>query len=100
MYLCRFPSVHHYRLYMLVVSVSHESVSKVFCILYLVVFQDLVGKFNFHNYDNLRFTSKKINPCKRKQENQTHEVVNLLFGAYNGDVSALRRLVYNIAESQ
>ena len=69
-----------------------------FCITGLC-FQDLVGKFNFHNYDNLRFTSKKINPCKRKQENQTHEVVNLLFGAYNGDVSALRRFVYCKAES-
>ena len=50
-----------------------------------------MAKFNFHNYDDLGLSSKKINPCKRKQETQSYEVVNLLFGAYNGDVSALRR---------
>ncbi|XP_052765003.1 glutaminase liver isoform, mitochondrial-like isoform X2 [Mya arenaria] len=53
--------------------------------------RDLVAKFNFHHYDNLKFTAKKIDPCIQTIESRASEVVNLLFSAYNCDVSALRR---------
>lgn len=61
----------------------------------ILCYQDLVSKFNFHHYDNLKFTAKKIDPCVQKIESRATEVVNLLFSAYNCDVSALRR--YEIA---
>ncbi|KAL4217873.1 hypothetical protein ACF0H5_022612 [Mactra antiquata] len=53
--------------------------------------QDMVSRFNFHHYDNLRFTQKKINPFRKKIETKASDIVNLLFSAYNSDVSALRR---------
>ena len=54
-------------------------------------FQELVAKFNFHNYDNLKHTSKKYDPRGRAIESKAQDVVNLLFSAYNGDVTAMRR---------
>lgn len=48
-------------------------------------------KFNFHNYDNLKHTQKKIDPRGRAMESKAQDVVNLLFSAYNGDVTAMRR---------
>ncbi|XP_052764981.1 glutaminase liver isoform, mitochondrial-like [Mya arenaria] len=53
--------------------------------------EDLVAKFNFHHYDNLKFTAKKIDPCIQKIESRASGVVGLLFSAYTCDVSALRR---------
>ncbi|KAL4218662.1 hypothetical protein ACF0H5_021251 [Mactra antiquata] len=53
--------------------------------------QHLVAKFNFHNYDNLKHTQKKIDPRGRAMESKAQDVVNLLFSAYNGDVTAMRR---------
>ncbi|WAR17824.1 GLSK-like protein [Mya arenaria] len=53
--------------------------------------EDLVAKFNFHHYDNLKFTAKKIDPCIQKIESRASEVVELLLSAYTCDVSALRR---------
>jgi glutaminase len=50
-----------------------------------------VAKFNFHNYDNLKHTSKKYDPRGRAIESKAQDVVNLLFSAYNGDVTAMRR---------
>jgi len=52
---------------------------------------ELVKTFNFHNYDNLRFTQKKLDPRKMQVENKAHQVVLTLFSAANGDLTALSR---------
>uniref|UniRef100_A0A7M4EZK5 glutaminase n=1 Tax=Crocodylus porosus TaxID=8502 RepID=A0A7M4EZK5_CROPO len=52
---------------------------------------DLVGLCNFHNYDNLRHFAKKLDPRREGGDQRVKSVINLLFAAYTGDVSALRR---------
>lgn len=53
--------------------------------------QELVQTYNFHNYDSLEHSAAKIDPRRRRDENKAHEIVSLLFSAYNGDVTAIRR---------
>ncbi|XP_053393622.1 glutaminase kidney isoform, mitochondrial-like [Mercenaria mercenaria] len=53
--------------------------------------EELVANFNFHNYDNLKHTSKKYDPRGRAVESKAQDVVNVLFSAFNGDVTAMRR---------
>ncbi|XP_043988031.1 glutaminase kidney isoform, mitochondrial isoform X1 [Gambusia affinis] len=52
---------------------------------------DLVELFNFHNYDNLRHFTKKHDPRREGGDQRVKSVINLLFAAFTGDVSALRR---------
>ncbi|KAK3087653.1 hypothetical protein FSP39_008800 [Pinctada imbricata] len=54
-------------------------------------FKELVNRFNFHHYDNLVHTPKKVDPTQQKMANRALDAVSLLFGAYNGDVTAMRR---------
>ncbi|KAJ8371955.1 hypothetical protein AAFF_G00298280 [Aldrovandia affinis] len=58
--------------------------------------QELVSLFNFHNYDNLRHFAKKLDPRRQARDDQDRSVVNLMFAAYSGDVSALRRLALSM----
>ncbi|PSN58059.1 hypothetical protein C0J52_02050 [Blattella germanica] len=54
-------------------------------------FQELVNVFNFHRYDNLKHASNKKDPRRHKYETKGLSIVNLLFSAASGDVTAMRR---------
>ena len=64
----------------------------------LLLFKELVSRFNFHHYDNLMHTRQKMDPRKRQLELTGQEVVSLLFCAYSGDVSALSRFQFHFVK--
>ncbi|CAH2989303.1 unnamed protein product [Chilo suppressalis] len=53
--------------------------------------ESLIERFNFHKYDNIRYASHKKDPRRYKFESTGLSIVNLLFSAASGDLSALRR---------
>jgi glutaminase len=57
----------------------------------MATLQELVGVFNFHRYDNLKHASNKKDPRRHKYETMGLSIVNLLFSAASGDVTAMRR---------
>ncbi|KAI8438629.1 hypothetical protein MSG28_011061 [Choristoneura fumiferana] len=57
----------------------------------IVVPNELIERFNFHKYDNIRYASHKKDPRRYKFETTGLSIVNLLFSSASGDISALRR---------
>lgn len=53
--------------------------------------QELLKKFNFHIFDNFRYIVDKIDPTRHKFETKSLNIVEILFSAADGDLSALRR---------
>lgn len=51
----------------------------------------LVQTYNFHPYDNLKHATDKKDPRRHRFETKGNTIVNLLFSAASGDISALRR---------
>ncbi|XP_058798525.1 glutaminase liver isoform, mitochondrial isoform X6 [Phymastichus coffea] len=58
--------------------------------------EELVNEFNFHRYDNLKHATNKKDPRRHKYETKGLSIVNLLFSAASGDVTAMRRLRENL----
>ncbi|MEM6963405.1 MAG: glutaminase A [Bacteroidota bacterium] len=55
--------------------------------------EELVKRFNFHNFDSLLFeVDKKIDPRRKKYETKVNEVMSLIFAASNGDLEEVKRL--------
>lgn len=53
--------------------------------------RELLNVFNFHRYDNLKHATNKKDPRRHRYETKGLSIVNLLFSAASGDVTALRR---------
>ena len=55
--------------------------------------QALVDLYNFHHFDNLRYSEKKLDPRLLTHKKSGLTTVTLLFAATYGDVTAIKRCV-------
>ncbi|XP_044765806.1 glutaminase kidney isoform, mitochondrial isoform X1 [Coccinella septempunctata] len=53
--------------------------------------EELVSRFNFHRFDNLKHASNKSDPRKHRFETAGLRIVDLLFSSASGDLASLRR---------
>jgi len=82
---------HYYVIYPVFLSSNYFTDAKYsYCIFQFC--EKLVDRFNFHHYENWKRRSQKSDPRLRYSEVQSRQIVNLLFAAYNGDLTALRRM--------
>ncbi len=55
--------------------------------------QELVKRFNFHNYDSLLFElEEKVDPRRKRYQTKVNEVMSLIFAASCGDLAEVKRL--------
>ena len=57
----------------------------------MLLFQELVKKFTFDSYENVRPLPSKRDPRKHRFEERSQEMVRLLFTTASGDVTSMRR---------
>ncbi len=53
--------------------------------------EKLVDLYNFHRFDNIRHSERKVDPRKSTHVKKGKGVVSLLFAAKSGDLTALQR---------
>ncbi|XP_013401990.1 glutaminase kidney isoform, mitochondrial [Lingula anatina] len=53
--------------------------------------KEFVNTFHFHNFDSMVQDSNKHDPRRKRFDSKAMEITRLLYAAYNGDVTALRR---------
>ena len=53
--------------------------------------QELVDLFNFHRFDNMRYSEKKMDPRQYRVERKGLSNTTLLFAANSGDLGAIKR---------
>lgn len=54
--------------------------------------QDLVSTYAFHNYDNVKRSQTKKDPRRIHYSSRAAETHSLIFAAYKGDLTSLRRM--------
>lgn len=57
-----------------------------------VYFQELVSKYAFHNYDNVKRSQTKKDPRLIHYSSRALETHSLIFAAYKSDLTSLRRM--------
>lgn len=59
----------------------------------LEVCKQLIARYNFHNYDSLVQSSKKIDPRRSAQDKDQHEAHALIWAASIGDLHKIKQLI-------